>query len=84
MTQAYLLIGAELGRELEVRERLGAYPEVKEVHIVLGVYDIIVKIEATDAETLKEVVFNKIRLLGGVQSTLTMIIIDPEDKKPAP
>lgn len=79
MTQAYLMISTELGRELEVRERLGAHPEVKEVHIVLGVYDIITKIEAPDAETLKEIVFDKIRLLGGVQSTLTMIIMDPED-----
>ena len=79
LTQAYLMISTELGREHEVRERLGAHPEVKGTHMVVGKYDIIAKIEAPDAESLKKVVFDNIRLIGGVRATLTMIIMDPED-----
>jgi len=76
MTQAYLLVRSELGSEVDVRERLRRLPEVREAHVVYGVYDLVVRVEAEDAEVLKNTVFSKIRKMGGVRSTLTMIVTD--------
>ncbi|MHA2404976.1 MAG: Lrp/AsnC ligand binding domain-containing protein [Candidatus Kariarchaeaceae archaeon] len=38
-------------------------------------YDIIVKVEVPDAKDLRPLVTNKIRTLGGVRQTMTVIII---------
>ncbi len=48
---------------------------VKEVFIVYGVYDVIVKVEADSMDKLKEIVSWKIRRLDKVRSTLTMLVI---------
>ena len=76
MAQAYLLVRSEHGSEVDVRERLRRLPEVREAHVVYGVYDLVVRVEAENTEVLKNMVFSKIRKMGGIQSTLTMIVIN--------
>ncbi len=71
---AYILINAELGMESQVLEKLNAFPEVREAYMVYGVYDIIVKVEAETVDELKETVFQRIRLMENVRSTLTMMV----------
>ncbi|GAH11565.1 unnamed protein product, partial [marine sediment metagenome] len=51
-------------------------PEVKYFHMVNGVYDIIVKIEAKSIEQLKDIIGKKIRPLDHIKSTLTMLVIE--------
>lgn len=74
MVLAYILINAELGMESQVLEKLNAFPEVREAYMVYGVYDIIVKVEAETVDELKETVFQRIRLMENVRSTLTMMV----------
>jgi len=50
---------------------------VIEASIVYGVYDIVAKVEADTMEELKQTVTWKIRRLGKVRSTLTMICVEP-------
>lgn len=57
-------------------KRLSDIPEVKEAHVVYGVYDIITKIQAETMETLKSLITAKIRRLDKIRSTLTMIIVE--------
>lgn len=76
MTQAYLLVRSELGSEVDVREKLKLLPEVGEAHIVYGVYNLVVRVEAETPEVLKNMVFSEIRKRDGVRSTLTMIVTD--------
>ena len=45
MATAFVLINAEIGSESEVLKDLKAIPEVKEAHMVYGVYDIFARIE---------------------------------------
>ena len=76
MTLAFVLINSETGAEEEILKELTGIQEVKEAHSVYGVYDIIVKIEAPDLDKLKEIVHTKIRRIGKVRSTLTMIAME--------
>lgn len=73
MAKAYVLINSEIGGEQEVVEQLKSMPEVVEVSVVYGVYDVIVKLEAESMEVLKEVITSKVRHLNKVRSTMTML-----------
>jgi len=74
--KAFLLISAEIGRERDVAGELEAIPNVKEVHVTYGVYDVIAKVEAESPERLKETITNKIRSLDHIKSTLTMVVVE--------
>ncbi len=76
MAMAYVLINADVGKENEVLGELRKVPAVKEAYFVYGVYDIVAKVETGDVRELKEVVVTKIRRLGYVRSTLTMIVME--------
>ena len=56
--------------------QLKEMPNVSEVHIVYGVYDLIAKIEAEDTDSLKKIVTENLRVLEKVRSTMTMICVD--------
>ena len=73
MLKAYVLINTELGRESEVTEALRGVKEITAIYSVYGIYDIIVEVEAETMDKVKEVVFNKIRRLGQVRNTMTLI-----------
>ncbi|MCW3978588.1 MAG: Lrp/AsnC ligand binding domain-containing protein [Candidatus Bathyarchaeota archaeon] len=75
MAKAFVLINAEIGAEDEVLKELREMAEVKEAHVVYGVYDIITRIEADTMDELKDIVTSKIRRLDKVRSTLTMIVV---------
>jgi len=75
MSVAFVLINSELGFEAEIVSELNKIVGVKEVYMVYGVYDIIVKMEAETMEKVKDIVTWKIRRLDRVRSTLTMIVM---------
>ena len=51
-----------------------------EIHGVYGVYDIIVKLSSDNSEKLRSIVTNDIRKIENVQSTLTMMVIEQQEK----
>lgn len=75
MATAFVLINAEIGAETEVLKELKGIQEVKEAHMVYGVYDIIARVETETMQELKDVISWKIRRLDKVRSTLTMIVV---------
>ena len=70
-----MLINAEIGAEADVLKAVSQIPEVKEAHLVYGVYDIITFVEAVTMQDLKDVISWKIRRLDKVRSTITMIVL---------
>jgi len=76
MALAFVLINVELGKEKEVLDQLRSIDSVKEVNLVYGVYDIVVKVEADTTDKLKEIVTYKIRKLADIRSTLTMTVAE--------
>jgi len=59
--------------EKEVYEKLRGTLEITEVHPLFGEYDILLKIETNDIDSIGNVVINKIRSIKGVMDTKTLI-----------
>jgi len=81
---AYVLLNSDLGTDesiiSEVRQLLDGESEIKyEVQGVYGVYDVVLKITADDTNVLRSMITNKIRKIGKVQSTLTMMVIEEQE-----
>jgi len=74
------MINAEIGSEIELKNKLLQLPNVVEAYMVYGVYDIIVKVEAETMDRLKELVTREIRCLDKVLSILILVVMEPENK----
>lgn len=72
MLKAYLLIVCEVGLERNIEEAIRSVANVKDVDVVYGEYDLIVKIEVDDIKQLDGVV-SEIRRIKGVLRTMTLL-----------
>jgi len=83
MPTAYVLLNSDLGSDTsiinEVKEILKGENVVFEVQGVYGVYDIVLKLSSDNADNLRSIITNKIRKIGKVQSTLTMMVIEEQE-----
>jgi DNA-binding Lrp family transcriptional regulator len=81
---AYVLLNSDLGSDESIIEdikRILATEDVDyEVQGVYGVYDIVLKLSSKDAEKLRAIITNKVRKIGKIQSTLTMMVIEEQEK----
>ena len=69
-------MNADLGAEEDLLKKLREIPNVKEVYVVYGVYDIVARVEADTMEKVKETITWHIRRHDKVRSTLTMIVVE--------
>jgi DNA-binding Lrp family transcriptional regulator len=76
MPQAFVLINVESGAEEDIVKDLKKIEGIEEAYYSYGVYDIIAKVKADSMEKLKDLVTHKIRALGRVRSTLTLIMME--------
>lgn len=60
-------------KEKEVYDKLQEIPEVAEVYPLFGEYDILLKIETGDIDSIGDIVIHKIRAIPGVTYTKTLI-----------
>ena len=83
MPTAYVLLNSDLGTDEsiinEVKQILTEEKVKFEVQGVYGVYDIVLKLSSDDGEKLRAIITNKIRRIGKVQSTLTMMVIEEQE-----
>ena len=76
MVIAFVLISCDLGTEENVISGLKTIEGIKEIFVTFGVYDILVKAEAENFETLRDTIITwKIRKIPGIRSTLTLMTI---------
>ncbi len=80
MARAIVLINTDVGTEEAVLEQLQRLPEVKEVHVVYGVYDLVVFLEANDHNELRSFIATKLRRIPYIRNTTTMIVVDTLSK----
>ena len=76
MATAYILINCELGSEESIIQQLKNLDDVSEVNGTFGAYDILTKIESPTVEALREIITWKIRKIGQIRSTLTLMGIE--------
>ena len=83
MPTSYVLLNSDLGSDESIIadiKRILSNEEVDyEVQGVYGVYDIVLKLSSKDAEKLRTIITNKVRKIGKIQSTLTMMVIEEQE-----
>jgi DNA-binding Lrp family transcriptional regulator len=85
MPTSYILINSDLGTDesiiTKIKEILADKKDIQyEIRGVYGVYDIVLKLSSDDIETLRSIITNKIRKIASVESTLTMMVIEEQEK----
>ena len=85
MPIAYVLINSDLGSDESIikklKDILSAEKDVKfEIQGVYGIYDIILKLTSSNTERLRSIITFKIRKIIQIQSTLTMTVIEEQEK----
>ena len=85
MAIAYGLINSDLGSDdtiiSEAKDILSGQSDIQyEIQGVYGVFDVVLKLISEDAANLRSVITNKIRRIPQVQSTLTMMVIEEQEK----
>ncbi len=73
MVTAFILATTKTGKEKDVLTDLLRIDEVKEAYNVYGDYDVLIKAETRDLDSLNEVLIRKIRSLPNIAMTTTMI-----------
>ncbi len=88
-TTAFVLASfASKGEERIVSQRkvakeIASFPEVQEVHIISGEWDILIKVKAKDVDTVGKYVVDKLRLVKGIEKTLTCLVFESEKESAA-
>ena len=80
-----ILINSDLGTDESIITKLKEILDDEkntqyEIQGVYGVYDIVLKLSSDDIDNLRSTITNKIRKITSVQSTLTMMVIEEQEK----
>ena len=85
MPIAYVLINSDLGIDesiiSKIKEILNDEKDIEfTTQGVYGIYDIVLKISSDNTDILRNIITYKIRKINNVQSTLTMMVIEDQEK----
>jgi Lrp/AsnC family leucine-responsive transcriptional regulator len=61
-----------------IAEQIAKFPEVQEVHIITGDWDLLIKLKAENVNTVGKFVVDKLRLVKGIEKTLTCMVFDTQ------
>jgi DNA-binding Lrp family transcriptional regulator len=59
-----------------VAEEIAKFSEVQEVHIITGDWDLLVKLRAENVDAIGKFVVDKLRLIKGLEKTLTCMVFE--------
>jgi Lrp/AsnC family transcriptional regulator, leucine-responsive regulatory protein len=59
-----------------VAEEIARFAEVQEVHIITGDWDLLVKLRAESVDAIGKFVVDKLRLINGLEKTLTCMVFE--------
>ena len=72
---AFVGLRVEQGREEDALERLREIGGVREIHLTTGEWDVMLKVVATDTDSLRELMFERVGDMDGFSRSQTMIIL---------
>jgi len=75
MISAVVLLNTDSGTQDKILESLKLVDGVEEAYALYGVYDLLVKINGNSIEKLKEITKLRIKPIAGVNSSLTLMIV---------
>jgi len=69
---------AENISQRQVVKEIARLPEVQEVHMITGDWDILLKVKERDLENVGRFVVDHLRIMKGIEKTLTTLALDSE------
>jgi Lrp/AsnC family leucine-responsive transcriptional regulator len=83
-TAAFILVSVSYRAKLddvpisqrEVAEEIAKFPEVQEVHIITGDWDLLVKLRSESVDAVGKFVVDNLRLIKGLEKTLTCMVFE--------
>lgn len=72
---AFILIQTDVGKSPSVVAAIKAIPGVVSAEEVMGSYDVIVRAETADLESLTKGIVGKVQMVDGITRTLTCPVI---------
>lgn len=60
----------------DMAKEIAKFPEVQEVHIITGDWDLLIKLKGKDVDTVGRIVIDKLRLVQGIEKTLTCMVFE--------
>jgi DNA-binding Lrp family transcriptional regulator len=60
----------------DIAEKIASFLEVQEVHIISGDWDLLIKLRTEDVEAVGRFVIDKLRLVTGIEKTLTCMVFE--------
>ena len=60
----------------DIARELAKLPEVQEVHIITGDWDLLIKLKEKDVDAVGKTVIDKLRLVKGIEKTLTCMVFE--------
>lgn len=69
--------GAALSQR-KIAKEIAKLPEVQEVHIITGDWDILIKVKEKDVGAIGKFVVDKLRMVEGIEKTLTCMVFETE------
>jgi Lrp/AsnC family transcriptional regulator, leucine-responsive regulatory protein len=79
---AFILLSVRQPDWRALRTQLADMPEVEYCALTTGTHDALILVRATDVETLRDVVLERLQSLPMVQGTQTIFILDEVVRKP--
>jgi Lrp/AsnC family leucine-responsive transcriptional regulator len=83
-TTAFILASVSYGArsddkaptQRDIASEIAKLPEVQEVHIITGDWDLLIKLKGRDVEALGKLVIDRLRLVKGIEKTLTCMVFE--------
>jgi Lrp/AsnC family leucine-responsive transcriptional regulator len=75
---SYRLEGEELLSQRRIVRQIARFPEVQEVHIITGDWDILMKVREKDVDAIGNFVIDRLRTVKGIEKTLTCMVFETE------
>ena len=67
--------GAQVSQRSMARE-IARFPEVQEVHIITGDWDLLMKVKGKDVDVVGKFVIDRLRMVRGIEKTLTCMVFE--------
>ncbi|HEV8375522.1 MAG TPA: Lrp/AsnC ligand binding domain-containing protein [Candidatus Polarisedimenticolia bacterium] len=73
--QAFVLVKVKSGTSEQVEDALADLPGVKLSHSVMGPYDVVVYVEGTNINSLRDMIMKTVQSIPAVRHTTTLLVI---------
>ena len=68
------ILGTEGYEDYSVSQQVSMFPEVQEVHIISGEWDLLIKVKEVNSEAIGEFIMNKLKRVPGIVEVISCMV----------